>query len=132
MTTKTIIDELVEKREGAAREDDDLDFNPVDPIVSPDSLFDPKIKAMYDAEPKKRVHIPEPDGWSSPHPYAERLEVNGIVYIITAGYDVMLPESVWGVWENRRQMNRLVSRQQQALRRIAQYENIGQVPHYVR
>lgn len=131
MTEKTIIDELVERVEGA-KSNDDLDFYPVDPLIAADSLFDPKIKAMYDAEPKKRVFIPEPEGWSQPQPYAERIEINGIVYIVTAGYDVMLPESVWAVWENKRQMNRLYNRQVAALKRIANYDHINQVPQYVR
>lgn len=131
---KTIIDELVEQRgeTSAVADNFNLDFNPVDPLVSPDSLYDPATKAMYDAEPKRRVFIPTPEGWKQPYPYAERIQINGIVYIIQAEQDVMLPESVWSVWENKRKMERLVNQQVAALERIASYSHINQVPHYIR
>lgn len=110
----------------------DFDLNPVEPLVSPDSLYDQKVKAMYDAEPKKRIYIPTPPGWREANPYAERIEINGIVYIIQAERDVLVPESVWLVWKNKQEREREVNGMQAELRRRMEYTNISQVPVWLR
>lgn len=134
--TKTVIDELVAKAEEAAGVDRsgevNFDISPVDAIVSPSSIYDPAVKAMYDAEPKRRVFIPTPDSWKESYPYAERVQINGIVYIIMSDQDVLVPESVAGVLDNQRAMNREVNRQVSAIRRLMQYTDISQVPHWYR
>lgn len=110
----------------------DFDLNPVEPLLSPDSLYDQKVKAMYDAEPKKRIYIPTPPGWREANPYAERIEINGIVYIIQAERDVLVPESVWLVWKNKQEREREVNGMQAELRRRMEYTNISQVPVWLR
>lgn len=126
-----IIDQLAQDA-GFDAENVDLDMTPVNAIVSPDSLFDPKLKAQYDAEPKKRVYIPTPDSWKEAYPYAERIEINGIRYIIVAEQDVMLPESVAAVWENKKAMERELNRLNGAAKRLMSYTNIDQVPSWYR
>lgn len=130
----TIFDELAADRgiETSDGENVDLDINPVDVIVSPDSLFDPKVKAAYDAEPKRRVYIPSPEGWRETYPYAERVELNGVRYIIVSEQDVMVPESVAAVLDNQRAMHRELNRLNNTARRLMSYTHIDQVPHWYR
>lgn len=128
----TVIEQLAEKAGVTTSPDVDLDVAPVDAIVSPNSIYDHKLKAIYDAEPKKRVYIPTPETWKQPFPYAERIQINGIIYIIMADQDVLLPESVAAVWENKRNMDRATMQQQRQMESLMTYTNINQVPHWYR
>lgn len=128
-TGNDFVDSLVQQ---TSQQGIDFDLNPVEPLVSPDSLYDQKVKAMYDAEPKKRIYIPTPPGWREANPYAERIEINGIVYIIQAERDVLVPESVWLVWKNKQEREREVNGMQAELRRRMEYTNISQVPVWLR
>lgn len=128
-TGNDFVDSLVQQ---TSQQGIDFDLNPVEPLLSPDSLYDQKVKAMYDAEPKKRIYIPTPPGWREANPYAERIEINGIVYIIQAERDVLVPESVWLVWKNKQEREREVNGMQAELRRRMEYTNISQVPVWLR
>lgn len=128
---ENVIDQLLERATGVAAEPD-MDIDPVEALVSPSSIFDPKVKAIYDAEPKRRVYIPTPETWKEPYAYAERIQINGIIYIIMADQDVLLPESVAAVWDNRRNMLREVNRQTAAMKKLASYTHIDQVPTWYR
>lgn len=128
MSAVEFVEQLVAETAGSVN----LGLDPVEPLISPDSLYDPKVKAMYDAEPKKRIYLPTPDSWKEVYPYAERIEINGLKYIIQADRDVLVPESVFMVWQNKRDREREVAGMQAALRAKMTYTHISQVPVWLR
>lgn len=95
---------------------------PVDLRDNAPSQF-PLIKAMYDAEPRVMVMVPETPWWGC---------LNGVSYIIPADVPVMVPLSVEGVLRNEREGTREVKAKNGALRRMMSYTSAEQVPEYVR
>lgn len=81
-----------------------------------------QMKAIYDKEPKRRVG-PFDDG--------EVVVANGVPYIIRPDVEVMVPESIWAILENKKKGERYVKGINDALKKRAQAGPSAAV-HYIR